>query len=290
MRAGSGLGAFVAALALALACERGPDVFEATGVVEDARPDLRQVVIDHEDIPGLMPAMTMSFDVADPALLEGVEPGQRVRFRLSFDGRVYRVLSIVPEGAAGAAGVSGGSAGGAGLAGVAAEAEPAPPFELADHDGQPRSLASLRGKVVLLDFVWANCPGPCPILTGTHVRVQKILPPEARERVWFASVTLDPERDTPAALRQYATQRGADLATWSFLTGTPAQVEDVIRRYGVGTARLPNGEIQHVVVTFLIDAEGRIAKRYFGLEHHADDLARDLAAAAAPARSGPPGG
>jgi protein SCO1/2 len=245
-------------------------------------------VIDHEDIPGLMPAMTMSFDVADPAVLAGLEAGARVRFRLSFDGRVYRVVSVEADageagaggvGAAGSAGTAG-SAGSAGLDAVAAEAAPAPDFELVDQDGRPRSLASLRGKVVLLDFVWANCPGPCPILTGTHVRAQKILPPEARGKVWFASVTLDPERDTPAALRQYATKRGADLASWSFLTGPAAQVEDVIRRYGVGTARLPNGEIQHVVVTFLIDAEGRVAKRYFGLEHHADDLARDLADAA----------
>jgi protein SCO1/2 len=266
------------ALLLALACRRGPELFDGVGVVEDVRPDLRQVVIDHEDIPGLMPAMTMNFDVADPTLLAGLEAGEHVHFRLSFDGRVYRVVSLERVGEAGAG--EAGSAGSAGLDAVAAEAEPAPDFELVDQDGRPRSLASLRGKVVLLDFVWANCPGPCPILTGTHVRAQKILPAEARERVWFASVTLDPERDTPEALRQYALKRGADLASWSFLTGPAAQVEDVVRRYGVGSARLPNGEIQHVVVTFLIDAEGRVAKRYFGLEHHADDLARDLAEAA----------
>ena len=69
-----------------------------------------------------------------------------------------------------------------GLSGVAPEAEPAPPFELVDQDGAPRSLASLRGKTVLLDFIYANCPGPCPILTGTHVRVQKLLPEALRAR------------------------------------------------------------------------------------------------------------
>lgn len=274
--------AALAALLVAAACERGPERFEGVGVVKDVRPDLKQIVIDHEDIPGLMPGMTMNFDVPDPAVLEGVAAGQRVHFQLTFDGRVYRVVDVQPEGAAGEAGIAGtsGVAGSAGLSGVPPEAEQAPDFELVDQDGRPRSLASLRGKVVLLDFVWSHCPGPCPILTGTHVRVQKILPPEARDRVWFASVTLDPERDTPEVLRQYATKRGADLASWSFLTGPKAAVDDVITRYGVGTARLPNGEIQHVVVTFLIDAEGRIAKRYFGLEHHADDVARDVAEAA----------
>jgi protein SCO1/2 len=133
---------------------------------------------------------------------------------------------------------------------------------------------------VLLDFVYANCPGPCPILTGTHARTQKVLPPEVQPRVWFVSVTLDPERDTPEALRRYGKARGADLSNWSFLTGPKADVEQVIARYGVGKLPAANGEIQHVVVSFLIDPEGRIAKRYFGLEHHADDLARDLAAAA----------
>lgn len=272
----------VLALLVALACERGPELFDAVGVVEGVHPDLRQVVLDHEDIPGLMPAMTMSFDVPDPAILEGIEPGQRVRFRLSFDGRSYRVVSIERLGAEDGGGEHGAapSAGSAGLDAVAAESEPAPEFDLVDQDGRPLSLASLRGKIVLLDFVFANCPGPCPILTATHVRVQKTLPAEVRGRVWFASITLDPERDTPEALRRYATSRGADLASWSFLTGPKEQVEDVIRRYGVGKARLQGGEIQHVVVTLLIDAEGRVARRYFGLEHHADDLARDLAEAA----------
>jgi protein SCO1/2 len=163
---------------------------------------------------------------------------------------------------------------------VAPEAEPAPPFELVDQHGAPRSLDSLRGKVVLLDFIYTKCPGPCPILTGTHVRLQKILPEAARERVWFVSITLDPERDTPEALRSYAKARGASLDNWSFLAGSKPQIEDVLARYGVGKMPGAGGEIQHVVVTFLIDAEGRIAKRYFGLEHHADDLARDVAALA----------
>jgi protein SCO1/2 len=161
---------------------------------------------------------------------------------------------------------------------VAPEAEEAPPFELVDQEGARRSLASLRGKVVLLDFIYAKCPGPCPILTGTHVRVQRTLPPDVKADVWFASVTLDPDRDTPQALKHYAKSRGADSATWWFLGGPKNEVEDVLARYGVGkTPATHGGEIQHVVVTFLIDKQGRIAKRYFGLDHHADDLVKDVA-------------
>jgi protein SCO1/2 len=261
-------------LVLGLACERGPELFDAAGVVKGVEPELRQLLVDHEEIPGLMPAMTMNFDVADPALLAGLEPGQHIHFQLSFDGRVYRIVSVEKTGEAPAAGASGSAGASGGLDLVAEEGQAAPDFELVDQDGKARTLASLRGKVLLLDFVYTTCPGPCPILTGAHVRAQKVLDADVRERVWFVSITLDPAHDTPELLRSYGEKRGADLSRWSFLTGPVERVEDAARRYGVGSVRLASGEIQHVVVSFLIDAEGRIVKRYFGLEHHGDDLAR----------------
>jgi len=148
---------------------------------------------------------------------------------------------------------------------------------------------------VLLDFVYTTCPGPCPILTGLHVEVQRKLDPVLRDRVHFVSITLDPVHDSPFALLQYARHRGADLRDWSFLTGPPDEVEAVVKAYGVGSSRQPDGKIAHLVVTFLIDGEGRIAQRYIGLEEvdpallraDLETLARSLPApapvAAAPA-------
>jgi protein SCO1 len=278
MRTPRAVTAFALALLLVLAAACGPERFEAKGTIVEVRADLGQVMIDHEDIPGLMPAMTMSFDV-DPEIVAGLAKGDAVRFRIAKEETSFRVVTIAKVGEAGAAGRSSGDGGAdsAGLSGVAPEALPAPPFELPDQDGARRGLDSLRGKIVLLDFIYTHCPGPCPILTGTHVRVQRTLPDDVKPSVWFASVTLDPERDTPAALRQYAKSRGADLASWSFFGGTKPEIEDVLARYGVGSTPAANGEIQHVVVTFLIDREGRITKRYFGLDHHADDLVKDVA-------------
>jgi protein SCO1/2 len=129
---------------------------------------------------------------------------------------------------------------------------------------------------VLLDFVYTRCPGPCPILTGTHVALQRSLPPELRERAWFVSISLDPRYDTPERLSEYARARGADLSGWSFVTGPVDAVDAVVRAYGVGRTRREDGQIEHVVATFLIDPEGRIAERYVGLEHGADELLRDL--------------
>ena len=106
--------------------------------------------------------------------------------------------------------------------------------------------------------------------------VQRRLSPVQRARTRFVSISLDPERDTPEALRSYAEAHGADLAGWSFLTGTSDEVGAALGRYGVGSVRGEDGEIDHVVATFLIDSEGRIAHRFLGLEHSAGQIAADL--------------
>ena len=252
-----------------VACGGGDGTYEVHGVVRGVNLEFEQVVIEHEDIPGLMPAMTMNFDLADPSLLEGLEKGQHVSFTLRHTPQSYTITRIAVLG-------HGDLAGAEALLDPAARAEPAPPFALVDQDGEPLALADLRGKAVLLDFVFTNCRGPCPILTSRHVTLQRRLDPSARGRAHFVSISLDPVRDTPAALRKYATVRGADLEGWSFLTGPPAEVEEVVRSYGVGKTRAPDGEIVHLVATFLIDPEGRVAERYIGLEDELDAIQRDL--------------
>lgn len=262
----------VAALALVSACGSAPEseTYQVRGVVQEVQPDYDQVVIEHEDIPGLMPAMTMNFDVAEPGLLEALEPGQAVVFELEASPQSYRIVEISALGAAGTAGD------GPRVADLALEADPAPPFDLVDQDGLPLSLADLRGKVVLLDFIYTRCPGPCPSQTGFLASVQRSLTPAERERVAFVSISFDPARDTPAALRSYAEARGADLSGWSFVTGAPEVVAPVLDAYGVATQPAEKGDIDHLLVTFVIDGGGEIARRYVGTSHEQADLLRDI--------------
>ncbi len=250
----------------------GPGTYDAQGVVRRVDRAERQLVVDHEDIPGLMPAMTMSFDIADAALLDGLAPGQLIDFELEFTGAQYRVVGIEVTGQAGSAGSSGG-----GGDPLAQPRDRAPDVRLTDQDGQPFDLDGHRGRAVLLDFIFTRCPGPCPILTGRMADVQKALPAEVRARTHFVSISLDPERDTPEALRRYAEKRHLDLADWSFLTGPPELVETVVREYGVGTLRQPDGNIEHTLALFLLDPEGRIAARYLGLDHAVESIAADVA-------------
>jgi protein SCO1/2 len=246
------------------------ELHSGRGIVRDVSTEERQVVIEHEDIEGVMPAMTMSFDVPDPAVLAKLQRGQVISFALRTGGGRYQIVGAEVVGTAEVAA-------GASLADLAAPDEQAADFELIDQAGARVRLSSLRGRAVLLDFVFTHCPGPCPIQTGIQVSLQRKLPEDVRARTHFVSVSIDPQRDTPEALREYAEARGADLATWSFLTGTPAEIDAVLSDYGVGRT-IEAGEIAHNLVTYLIDPEGRIAKRYLGVSHDPEVMLADLRA------------
>jgi protein SCO1/2 len=246
--------------------------FEVKGVVEDVDREAKQLVVDHEDIPDLMPGMSMNFDVANPALLDGVEPGQKISFTLELRDRSFRITGVRVLEAAPA-----GAAGSGALARVADVGEPAPEFALTDAHGARVTLASLRGNAVLIDFVYTNCPGPCPILTGIHAAAYRALVPDVRAKVRFVSISLDPARDTPEAMAAYAKARGAAQEGWSFLTGPPAEIDPVLRSYAVGSRPGADGTLEHIVVTYLVDPEGRIARRYLGTDHTPERIAEDLA-------------
>lgn len=259
----SRLGSLAAAAAMTLlACgPAGPKTYETHGEVVSVLPAEKQVVVAHEDIPGLMPPMTMSFDVPDAALLAKLAPGQRIHFRIAHTETSYRIVAADVEGEAGASGGASKQ-----RPTPAAALDPAPDFDLVDQHGRPLSLASLRGQTIVLDFIFTHCPGPCPILTGLQKDVRSALTPEQRTRTRFVSITLDPERDTPEVLRAYAEKRGVDDGGWSFLTGPPETVNAVVRSYGVGVIRRAGQEPEHLVATFVIDGQGRIAHRILGLD------------------------
>lgn len=261
------------AAAAGLACSAADDAeeWDASGVVRGVRADEAQVSIEHGDIDGLMPAMTMSFDVSDPRMLEGLEAGQYVEFRLRRTPRSFEIVRIdAPEGGAGRSGSR--------MDPLARADDPAPDFELVDQDGRPLSLRALRGSPVLLHFLFTACPGPCPIQTGIHADVRRALSPDDRARVRFVSITLDPATDAPEVLRDYAAVRKIDTDGWSFLTGEETEVAAVVKSYGVGTIRQPNGEIDHTVAAFLIDGEGQIVRRYLGLNTDPAEIRADIEA------------
>jgi protein SCO1/2 len=150
---------------------------------------------------------------------------------------------------------------------------PAPPFTLIDQREATVSLGSLAGRAVALTFVYSNCHESCPLL------IQRLKALEARTAgadIVFLAVSLDPEHDSPAALRAVAAQWGLG-DRWHLLTGDPAAVRRLLRDYGVQWAPLPDGEIAHENLIVLIDRRGRLAFTYRGLAHPEERQAAELA-------------
>jgi len=105
------------------------------------------------------------------------------------------------------------------------------PFET--HEGVPVSVAGLAGKPVLMSFIYTRCavPNMCPLTTRNVARVQELLSVEERAAVRLVSLTFDPEYDTGDVLKDYAQSYGADLDSWQFWRGTPADTERLMGAY-----------------------------------------------------------
>src|SRR3954447_14706781 len=90
----------------------------------------------------------------------------------------------------------------------------APDFTLTSQDRKAVSLHDFRGKAVAIAFIYTTCTDVCPMLTANMARVQEKLGPAFGEKVAFISITVDPERDTPEVLKEYANNFGADPKGW----------------------------------------------------------------------------
>lgn len=153
---------------------------------------------------------------------------------------------------------------------------PAPEFALTSQDGAPVTLEDFRGKALALTFIYTACPDYCPLLTAKMAQVQDDLGADFGSKVAFVSITVDPELDMPEVLKHYALVHGADLAGWAFLTGEPAAIEEVTRRYGVFAAKAVDGEIDHTFLTSLVDPEGILRVQYIGVRFDPDEFRSDL--------------
>jgi protein SCO1/2 len=154
--------------------------------------------------------------------------------------------------------------------------KPAPEFTLTKQDGKRLALKELRGKVLAITFIFASCADTCPLLTAKMVGIQDRLGSAFGEKVYFLSITVDPERDTPDVLKRYADAHKANLAGWAFLTGTPTEIRDVAKRYGIYYKKTPRGDLDHTFLTSLVDQNGTLRVQYMGVKFDPDEMLRDL--------------
>jgi protein SCO1/2 len=153
---------------------------------------------------------------------------------------------------------------------------PAPEFRLTSQDRTQVALADLHGKVLVVTFIYTFCADTCPVLTPTMSIIQDQLGTDFGAKIAFVSITVDPERDTPEVLKEYAQAFGANLMGWSFLTGPPEAIRDVTRRYGVFASKSADGNVDHSFLTSIIDRRGILRVQYLGARFDPDEFRRDL--------------
>ena len=154
--------------------------------------------------------------------------------------------------------------------------KPTPDFTLTTQDGKRVALKDLRGKVLVITFIYASCTDTCPLLTAKMARMQDRLGSDFGRKVYFLSITVDSDRDTPEVLKRYAEAYKANLAGWAFLTGTSAEIRDVARRYGIYYKKNARGDVDHTFLTSLVDQSGTLRVQYIGIKFDPDEMLRDV--------------
>lgn len=244
--------------------------FPLTGVVLAVDAPRNVLRIQHDEIPGLMPAMTMEFTVAEGDRA-AARLGRRIRATLVQRGTDFSLEQLWPDdpetnraiGAAAAAlkqdtVIRGAKA-------YREVGETVPDFALLDQAGRVVQINRFRGKQVVLNFIYSRCPIPtmCPAATARMVELQRAALAAGIPDLELVSVTLDPAYDTPGVLTDYAATHGIDLANFSLLTGPEPAIRDLLAQMGV-IAQFDGALIKHSLTTVLINEQGKIVWREDG--------------------------
>ena len=258
--------------------------YRLKGTVVQVDKAQQHLVVNHEEIPGFMGAMTMPYPVVDAQTLEKLSPGDQITADVVVTPSEIHLENVIvvkksdgktlPPGAQLQPSDQGASV---------------PDFALVNQDGKRIRLAQYRGKSVLLTFIYTRCPLPdyCPLMTHNFAEIEKTIEktPELYAKTHLLSVSFDSQYDTPKVLRNYArafvTDRGQQtFEHWEFATIPAAEKNDVTKFFDVFVTQ-EQGQITHSMSTAIISPDGRIYKAYNGNDWKPADVLADLTSCAA---------
>ncbi len=147
-----------------------------------------------------------------------------------------------------------------------------------DQNGAPVEVSALSEQALVVSFMFTSCPVVCPRHTKGLVETRAALPAAVRDRIRFVSVSVDPDNDTPQALKAFAQAHGADEPGWSFVRADAASTQRLTARLAAfepGVAPTPSA---HGTTLYLFDRGGRLVQRYRGAPLDVSHLARELVA------------
>ena len=133
-----------------------------------------------------------------------------------------------------------------------------PQFTMTDSNGRPFNRNMLSGSVWIVDFIYTNCPAECPRMTSKMHRIAEQV--QGEDNLGLLSISVDPDRDTPAALTRFADRYGGPTPQWHFLTGNPSTVHLLAyTTFHVGDII---GKMEHATHFILVDKQGDIRGYY----------------------------
>lgn len=257
--------------------------YSASGMVLKVDPSSKAFVVSCQAIPGLMNAMTMTFEVQSPSELDGLAPGTMVDFTLVVEReasyakniKIRRYESVEQDPL---------TARRLKLLNQLSDPKPSavkplsigqtiPDFTLIDQMRRRISLSQFRGKVVAMNFVYTSCalPNFCFRNANTFSVLRKRFKEQMGRDLVLLTVTFDPARDQPDVLAHYASTWKADPDTWHFLTGPVNEVLRVNHLFGMDF--FPDeGLMNHSLHTAIIDSRGRMVTNIEGNQFTADQL------------------
>ena len=257
--------------------------FELKGKIISFNKAQRQVVVQHETIPGFMDAMTMPFTLKEDAAFEVMRAGDTIQATLIVDDERTRlenpIISQAIPGDANAAKAK--TADGPSEPEIGASV---PDVSLINQDGKRINLQQYRGRALVLTFIYTRCPLPdyCTLMSNNFAAINRELHqwPELAAGAHLLSITLDPAYDTPKVLRSYGAAHTGNyqnekFARWEFATGDPKEIRRAADFFGLSYT--PDGkEIVHSLRTALIAPDGKLYKLYRGNEWKPAEVLSDL--------------
>lgn len=274
--------AFILAL-LASSCgkEQQPTdlvTFDLKGVVVSVNYQQHRIIIDHEEIPNYMMAMTMPFKVKDTTILYRVQPGDTVQATLAVSRSESWIekLAVLSKGE-----IAESSASDEMFRRVYKVGERMPDFSFVNQEGWRVRLSEYRGKVVAMTFIYTRCPLPdfCIRMSNNFGRVQKELAADPRlAGKWhLLTISFDPKFDSPAVLKNYGRVYTKDLTTWDFVTDSMKTILDIADGLELVTEDDEGGLIAHNLRTAVIDKNGVLLEVYKGNEWTPEELKETMA-------------
>jgi protein SCO1/2 len=252
--------------------------YHLVGKIVAVQAEQNTLIVDSQEIPGFMAAMTMPYPVRDPRLLTNLGAGDEITADVVVapDGAYLENIVVTKKGA-------GDKASPLTQFHEPQPGEPVPDFALINQDGKRIHLHSFRGDVLLVTFIYTRCPFPnyCPLVSHNFAEIYAATRKNQalHSKVRLVTVSFDPEHDTPAVLRRYGetfrnAAGGVPFDRWEFTAVPPKDLNKVTNFFGV-THSSNGGQIVHSLSTTVISPDGTVFKWYDDNEWKPADLVAD---------------